>query len=126
MLKRRKNGNVLELYDENNSTVLSIEEYIRDGVFYIALCGQLKNNVAHDFEDELMAALTVCSRVVVNLERVDYIASMSMKALLSVRQILDELEGTNLTLTKVSGDVLKTLSDCGFTDMLQIEEQTTR
>ncbi len=122
MFSRKINNNMLELLDERNSVILSIKEELINDTFLLTLSGQMRNETAHDFEDELTAAVSVYPKVVIDLASVDYIASMSMKALLSVQQIMDEIDGASLTLTNVSDNVMNTLKEFGFDDMLLIEE----
>lgn len=122
MKKRRMNNNVLEICDENSKVILSIAESMEKNVLLIALAGQIKNEVAHEFEDEVMAALSVCPKIILDLEKVTYIASMAMRSLLSAQQIIDEIEGASMTLTKVSPEVMETLKESGFSEILTIEE----
>ena len=86
MKTRRMNNNVLEICDENNEVILSIEEKAIENGLEIYLKGEIKNEVSHEFEDEVMAALSVCSKLIINFEKVTYIASMALKSLLSIQQ----------------------------------------
>lgn len=121
MLKRRINNDVLEICDENGRVILSSSEELIDGVFHFTLKGQMRNDAAYDFEDELMAALSVCGRIVLSFKEVSYIASTAMRSLLSVQQIMDERENSRLLIKGVSDEVMKTFDAYGFTNMLEIE-----
>ena len=50
-----------------------------------------KNEVSHDFEDEIMAAFSVCGNIKIDLSETTHISSLAMKALLSVQQIIDDI-----------------------------------
>ena len=51
---RRMNNNVLEICDEDANVILAIAEELVDGKFKITLSGEIKNEVAHEFEDEVL------------------------------------------------------------------------
>ena len=119
---RRMNNNILEICDENKTVILSIEEYFNGQELVIELAGEIKNEVAHEFEDELMAALSVCPKLVLNIEKVTYIASIALKSLLSVQQMIDEIEDSSMILSHVSSEVMGIFNETGFSDILQIAE----
>ena len=120
---RRMNNEVLEICDENNEVILSIEEKAIDNGIEIYLKGELKNEVAHELEDEVMAALSVCKRIVINFESVTYIASMSLKSLLSIQQIIDEIQESSMLLTHVKPEVMAIFEESGFSEILEIETE---
>ena len=122
MKTRRMNNNVLEICDEDNKVILSIAESLESDVLHIVLAGQIKNEVAHEFEDEVMAALSVCHKITLDLNNVTYIASMALKSLLSAQQMIDEIDGASMSLIKVSPEVMETLKESGFSEILTIEE----
>ncbi len=122
MKTRRMNNNVLEICDENGTAILSIEESLSDeGSMIIKISGEIGNEVAHEFEDEVMAALSVCKNLVLDLEKVSYIASMALKSLLSVQQMIDEIENSSMVLSRVSPEVMNIFKESGFSDILAIE-----
>lgn len=118
---RRVNGNTLEVLN-GETVVIALSEKLVDGVMHIAVSGELKNEVAHEFEDELMAAFSVCNAVRLDLSGVTYIASIAMRALLSVQQIVDENADASFVVTKLSDEVRETFEESGFTDILNIEQ----
>ncbi len=122
MKTRRMNNNVLEICDENGIAILSIEEKLSDeSSMIIKISGEIGNEVAHEFEDEVMAALSVCKNLVLDLEKVSYIASMALRSLLSVQQMIDEIENSSMVLSRVSPEVLNIFKESGFSDILAIE-----
>ena len=69
MKTRRMNNNVLEICDESNNVILSIAEEVKeDNTMFISLRGEIVNEVAHEFEDEVMAALSVCKKLKIILQ----------------------------------------------------------
>ena len=123
MKTRRMNNNVLEICDENNEVILSIEEKAIENGLEIYLKGEIKNEVSHEFEDEVMAALSVCSKLIINFEKVTYIASMALKSLLSIQQIIDETDGSSMLITHISPVVKDIFDESGFSEILEIETE---
>lgn len=121
MKTRRMNNNVLEICDEKEQVILAIAEEVTDNTMKITLNGEIINEVAHEFEDEVMAALSVCPRLELNFEKVTYIASMALRSLLSAQQMIDDIDGSCMVLTHVSPEVMNILKESGFSDILEIE-----
>ena len=121
MNTRRMNGDTLEILDGNN-IIISLSEKLVDGAMHIVVSGEIKNEVAHEFEDELMAAFSVCNVVLLDLAKVTYIASIAMRALLSVQQIIDENDNASLVITHLSPEVKEAFDASGFLDIFLIED----
>ncbi len=123
---RRMNNNILEICDEQGQVILAIAEKLTDNAMQIKISGAVKNEVAHEFEDEVMAAVTICSNKALNLEidfsETTYIASMTLRSLLTIQQTIDELEHSEMVLINPSPEVMETLEESGFTDILTIEK----
>lgn len=118
------NNNVLEICDESNNVILSIAEEVKeDNTMFISLCGEIVNEVAHEFEDEVMAALSVCKKLKIDFSKVTYIASMALKSLLSVQQMIDEIDGASMILICVSKEVMQIMKESGFSEILEIESE---
>lgn len=122
MVIRKVNNGVLELCDENSNTIMSIEEKIDNGVMSIFVSGEIKNEVAHEFEDEVMAAFSVSNNIVINLSKATYIASLALRALLSLQQMIDEMPESKMVICGLSSQVKQTFVESGFYDILYIEE----
>lgn len=118
---RRMNNNVLEICDEEAKVILAIAEELVDGKLKITLSGEIKNEVAHEFEDEVMAALSVCHNLIIDFSKVTYIASFALKSLLSVQQMIDEIDNSSMVLIHVSKEVMSTFKESGFSEILMIE-----
>lgn len=121
MNTRRMNGGILEILD-GDTLVFSLSEKLVNREMHIAVSGELKNEVAHEFEDELMAAFTVCNVVRLDLSAVTYIASFAMKALLAVQQMIDSNNAAALIITSMSSAVKDEFESAGFLDILNVEE----
>ena len=118
---RRMNNNVLEICDEDSKAILSIAEELVEGKLKITLSGEIKNEVAHEFEDEVMAALSVCRNLIIDFKGVTYIASFALKSLLSIQQMIDEIENSSMVLIHVSKEVMSIFKESGFLEILMIE-----
>ena len=121
-MKRRKimDGD-LKVYDDHK-LLFTLSEIISDDVMLISLSGKLSNLVASEFEDEVMAALTVCHKLRLDFSGVTYIASGVLRVLLSAQQVIDSIEGAEMVLAGVTGEVMTTLHEAGFDDILEIEK----
>lgn len=118
---RRINGDTLEVLNGEN-VIISMSEKLIDNEIHITVAGEIKNEVAHEFEDELMAAFSVCNTVKLDLSKVTYIASIAMRALLSVQQIIDENDQASLIIIGMSPEVKDMFESSGFFDILNVEE----
>ena len=121
MITREMVDGVLEILLDG-TRVLCIREQMRDDIFYMEAEGEIRNEVAHEFEDELMAAVSVCRKIRLDLSKITYLASGALRSLLSVQQIIDEQEGAEMILVHVSEPVMEALKESGFDEILFIEE----
>lgn len=121
MKKRTVDNDCLVIMDENGGKLFSMKESFEDDIIYLALEGNINLRVAHDFEDELTAAASVCSRIVVDLSGVDSISSAGLKALLLVQRILDKRQNSLLKLKGLNDPVYEMFQDLGFVELLEIE-----
>lgn len=121
MNTRRMNGDKLEICI-NDEVVLSFTEKVENGVMYMKVSGDIRNEAAHDFEDEIMAAFSFCTAVRIDMSEVTYIASFALKALLSIQQIIDENNAAGLVIENLSPVAKEMFVESGFMDILNIEE----
>lgn len=120
---RKMNGDILEIYDKKENLMMSLEESLKNNVFNIKVKGEVTNEVAHDFEDEIMAALSVCKNIEVDMSETTYIASLTLKSLLSVQQIIDTIDDASLVFYNLSAQVKEIFEESGFVDIFCIEER---
>lgn len=121
MITREMVDGVLEILLDG-TRVLCIREQMKDDIFYMEAEGEIRNEVAHEFEDELMAAVSVCRKIRLDLSKITYLASGALRSLLSVQQIIDEQEGAEMILVHVSEPVMEALKESGFNEILFMEE----
>lgn len=121
MITREMVDGVLEILLDG-IRVLCIREQMKDDIFYMEAEGEIRNEVAHELEDELMAAVSVCRKIRLDLSKITYLASGALRSLLSVQQIIDEQEGAEMILVHVSEPVMEALKESGFDEILFIEE----
>lgn len=121
MITREMVDGVLEILLDG-TRVLCIREQMKDDIFYMEAEGEIRNEVAHEFEDELMAAVSVCRKIRLDLSKITYLASGALRSLLSVQQIIDEQEGAEMILAHVSEPVMEALKESGFDEILFMEE----
>ncbi len=123
MKNRRINNNELEIIGDNDEVILVIAETIENGTMSMVLRGELRNETAHEFEDELMAALTVCNIIRLDLAGVTYVASMALRCLLAVQQIIDDTCDSRLIIVAPSKPVADMFAQLKFDEILEIEEK---
>ena len=121
MITREMVDGVLEILLDG-TRVLCIREQMKDDIFYMEAEGEIRNEVAHELEDELMAAVSVCRKIRLDLSKITYLASGALRSFLSVQQIIDEQEGAEMILVHVSEPVMEALKESGFDEILFIEE----
>lgn len=120
MSERRMNGENLEIYSDGK-LVLTLQEKLTDDVMHMKVSGEIRNDVAHDFEDEMMAIFSVCNNVTLDLGGVTYMASLAMRTLLSVQQLIDENDNATLIITNLSAPAKEMFESSGFLEILNIE-----
>lgn len=120
MIERRMNGDILEVFADG-VLVMSLSEKIKENEMLIEITGELRNDIAHEFEDELMAAFSVCRNIRLDLSGATYIASLSMRTLLSVQHLVDEKEDSSLVISGLSDEIREIFSDAGFFDILTFD-----
>lgn len=121
MNRRVINNGVLEVYDEDGRLLLSVEGKKQDDRINVKLCGTIVTSVAHDFEDELFAFVTVCKKIDIDFEGVTHISSMGLKTLLELQRLLDRTEGGELRFCRVGSDVCEEFRHVGFDELFLIE-----
>lgn len=121
MSKRMMENDSLILSEENGSKILMIREVFDEDIVTLSLTGNISMNVAHDFEDELTAAATICNQIIVDFSGVDVISSAGIKALLMVQRILDKRADSMLKLKAMKPEVYEMFDDMGFVDLFEIE-----
>jgi anti-anti-sigma factor len=126
MSRRRINNCTLELLDGENELVLSVFEFLRGDVMVIELKGKIRNEIAHDLEDEIDAASFACSSLEIDLGNVTYIAGMGLEVFCEIKREIDTCGGAEIILTNVSEETAVLLREAGYSGKIEIREQDTR
>ena len=122
MIIRKVNNGVLELHDETTNIIMTIEEEIENGTMLIDVSGEIRSEVAHEFEDEIMAAFSVSNNIMINLSKATYISSLALRALLSLQQMIDDMPEAKMVICGLSPQIKQSFVESGFYDILYIEE----
>ena len=85
----------------------------------VKLDGRLDTNTAPDFQTEMEPLLNDISKLVLDFEKLDYIASAGLRVLLTFEQEMEEQEKT-LELTHVNDIIHDVFDVTGFLDILTI------
>lgn len=118
---RHMDGDVLVISEENGGTLLSVKETVLDGCMLFELTGELKNEIAYEFEDELDAVLTVQHNIRIDLSGVSFIASAGLHTLLRAQQFVDKTPDGSMIISGISGSVAKMFEDNGFLELFRFE-----
>ena len=121
MSKRMIENDHLIISDENDVRILTIGEAFDEDRVTLSLAGNVNMGVAHDFEDELTAAASVCDKIIVDFTDVEAISSVGIKALLMVQRTLDKRADSMLKLTGMKKAVYEMFDEMGFVDLFEIE-----
>ena len=82
--------------------------------------GRVDTTTSASLQQAILVAFQKCSQVALNVEKVDYISSAGLRALL-IGQKTANSKGGNMTLRKVQPAVMEVLKMSGFSTLLQIE-----
>ena len=82
--------------------------------------GREDTTTSASLQQAILVAFQKCSQVALNVEKVDYISSAGLRALL-IGQKTANSKGGNMTLRKVQPAVMEVLKMSGFSTILQIE-----
>jgi len=115
-------GDTLLISDDTGASLLEINERIVNDDLVINVSGDIKSEIAHEFEDELLAALTTGNSVVVDLSSVNYISSAGLRALLSAQQMVDELGKSSFYIQNLTKNVIEIFRTNGFLDLVEIKQ----
>ncbi|MBR6940795.1 MAG: STAS domain-containing protein [Clostridia bacterium] len=135
MTKRKINNNILEIYDEKNTLLLSVREETENDTLIFTLSGIIQNDTTYELTDEVMAALSICRNSVCNnptcdrkayhnfifdLSGITYISNSALHAFLNFQNVIDELDNAHMALINPSDAVLNQINDTGYDEILDI------
>ena len=85
----------------------------------LALEGRLDTTTAPDLEKEIRTGLDGVTRLIVDMEKLDYISSAGLRVLLSAHKTMSKQGG--MKVTHVNEMVMEVFEVTGFADILTIE-----
>lgn len=119
--KRSMEDDTLVISLENGTELLRIRELREAERMSFILSGELRNEIAYEFEDELTAVLTVCRNVRIDMSRLEFISSAGLRALLNAQHMADDTAGCRLIISGISDNVKKIFEENGFTELFEYE-----
>ncbi|MBR3439751.1 MAG: STAS domain-containing protein [Clostridia bacterium] len=137
MFKRTVCDNFIDVVDDKGNVAFTIKEELTDDTLIVGLAGSVQSEAVYEFEDEILAALsicnnTVCSNPVCNrtsfknlefdLSRVTYISSVALRSFLKFQSIIDGHDGFSMFVVNPSPSVVERLNETGYADILDIRK----
>lgn len=86
----------------------------------IVVEGRVDTTTSASLQQAILVAFQKCSQVALNVEKVDYISSAGLRALL-IGQKTANSKGGNMTIRNVQPAVMEVLKMSGFSTILKIE-----
>ena len=121
MLNRKLDGESI-IYTDGAQTILTIGEKEQENGILLTLTGELRSEVAHDLQDELVALTTVGANVVVDMAGVTYISSTVQHVFLTVQQKMDNMARGTLVLKAMTDEIYSEFDKNGTSELLMIED----
>ncbi len=90
-----------------------------DGNLTISVEGSIDTVTAADFEKQVKEALNGAKNLVLDFEKVEYVSSAGLRAIISLNSIMEE-QG-KMVVKNVSEDVNEVFEMTGFDEILNIE-----
>lgn len=98
---------------------MNIQKTVSGTTLTVALEGRLDTTTASKLEEELRGSVDGVSRLVFNLEKLEYISSAGLRVLLAMQKLMNR-QGAML-LRNVNEAVMEVFEVTGFSDILRIE-----
>lgn len=98
---------------------MNIQKTLSGAALTVALEGRLDTTTAPKLEEELRGSVDGVSRLVFDLEKLEYISSAGLRVLLAMQKFMNQ-QG-EMVLQNVNEAVTETLEVTGFSDILSIE-----
>ena len=98
---------------------MNIQKTVSGTTLTVALEGRLDTTTAPKLEEELRSSVDGVSRLVFDLEKLEYISSAGLRVLLAMQKLMNR-QGAML-LRNVNEAVMEVFEVTGFSDILRIE-----
>ena len=102
---------------------MEIKKNLIDENLTVELVGRLDAVTAIDLEKDLRTSISSIKSLTFDLAKLDYIASAGLRILLKYQKTIDK-NGGNMTIKNVKPDVKEVLDMTGFSDFLNIVDDT--
>ena len=98
---------------------MNIQKALSGAALTVALEGRLDTTTAPKLEEELRSSVDGITRLVFDVEKLEYISSAGLRVLLAMQKLMNQ-QG-EIVLQNVNEAVTETLEVTGFSDILSIE-----
>ena len=115
-------GNMLILTSDRGGETVKIRESLQGETALIEPEGRLSSEMAQDIEDEFTTMAILGNRLIIDLEKVNYISNAVIRVLLELQHLIDEKKG-DMVLRNLSDEVYRTFEDMGIEDVFMITEE---
>ncbi len=99
---------------------MTILETRNDGIIWLDIDGRVDTNTGPQLQKSILQAFQKGSRVILNMEKVEYISSAGLRALLLGQKTACS-KGGSMKLVHVCDVVMEVFRLTGFADILTIE-----
>lgn len=99
---------------------MKVSKTQNQGSIKLSIDGRISNNTSEEFQNVLLKALEETQKVILDLDKLVYINSAGLRALLIGMKKADEVSKT-LVIRNVNRDILNLFEMTGFNEILVLE-----
>lgn len=118
---RKLLDDTLQISHENGDVIFSVKESVIENGMLFELSGELINEIAYEFEDELNAVLTVKPYVRIDLSKLNFISSTGLHTLIQAQQLVDGIKDGRMVICGVNPYIKEVFEQNGFTELFCFE-----
>ena len=100
---------------------LTITQNKENDILTVYADGRIDTVTSAQFESEVKPSLDGAAKVIIDLEKLNYISSAGLRVLLGIQKVVSE-NGGELIIRKPQDTVLEVFDVTGFSEMLEIEK----
>ena len=98
---------------------MNIQKALSGAALTVALEGRLDTTTAPKLEEELRSSVDGITRLIFDVEKLEYISSAGLRVLLAMQKLMNQ-QG-EMVLQNVNEAVMEVFEVTGFSDILRIE-----
>lgn len=98
---------------------MNIQKTLSGAALTVALEGRLDTTTAPKLEEELRSSVDGITRLVFDVEKLEYVSSAGLRVLLAMQKLMNQ-QG-EMVLQNVNEAVMEVFEVTGFSDILRIE-----